>query len=79
MTSNGHPSLADEIRAERLPSPLIARAIRESADVTQERVADALEVHRLTVARWESGERRPRGANRAAYARLLRELQEVNS
>ena len=79
MTSNEFGSLGDEIRAERLPSPLVARAIRESAGVTQIRVAQALNVHRVTVARWESGERQPRRAARAAYMQILHEMQEASS
>ena len=68
------PSLADEVRAAKLPSPAMARAIREAAGVAQARLARELKVHRLTVSRWETGERHPRGPNRASYAALLHEL-----
>lgn len=70
-------SLVEELRAARLPAPTVARAIREAAGVPQTRMAEELSVHRLTVARWESGERHPRGTNRIAYAQLLSELQKV--
>ncbi|MBK6442809.1 MAG: helix-turn-helix transcriptional regulator [Actinomycetales bacterium] len=43
--------------------------------MTQARLARELSVHRLTVARWESGERRPRGTLRVRYAELLHDLQ----
>jgi DNA-binding transcriptional regulator YiaG len=79
QVSESPPSLADEIRAAKLPSPALARAIREAAGVPQARVAEALHVHRLTISRWESGERHPRGANRAAYAALLSELRGVGA
>lgn len=63
--------------ARQLPSPELARAIRRNAGVSRQRFADELAVHVVTVARWERGTRRPRGALRAAYARLLAELEEV--
>ncbi|MGO8873383.1 MAG: helix-turn-helix transcriptional regulator [Acidimicrobiales bacterium] len=70
--------LAEVRDALALPPPAVARAIREAADVTQERMAAELGVHRVTVARWEQdGGRSPRGELRARYARLLRELQGV--
>jgi len=63
------------LKARRLPPPHLARAIRVEAGPTQRQVADALGVNRVTVARWESGQRRPRGEMRARYAELLDELQ----
>ena len=67
--------LVEEVRSSRsLPPPKIARAIRVEAHVTQARLARELNVHRLTVARWESGERRPRGILRVRYAELLHDL-----
>ena len=71
-------ALIEEIRAaKQLPPPTMARAIRLAADVSQERVAAELGVHRVTVARWEAGTRRPRARLRIAYAELLRQLQEA--
>jgi DNA-binding transcriptional regulator YiaG len=68
--------LVEEVRTSRgLPPPKVARAIRVEAHVTQARLARELSVHRLTVARWESGERRPRGTLRVRYAELLHDLQ----
>ncbi len=72
--------LLSEVReALSLPSPPVAKAIRLTAKVTQGRVADELDVHRVTVARWEAGARAPRGGLRSRYARLLRDLQEITS
>lgn len=71
-------TLLEEIRAVRhLPAPALARAIREAAGVSQERIAQELGVDRVTVTRWESGARRPRGAQAVAYARLLEQLKEA--
>ena len=72
-------NLVEEIVATRLPTPAMARAIREAAGVSQVRVAEELDVNRLTVARWESGERSPRGANRSRYAALLAELRTLTN
>jgi transcriptional regulator with XRE-family HTH domain len=72
--------LIEEVRAARkLPPPSMARAIRLAADVSQERIAAELGVHRVTIARWEMGTRRPRGQLRIAYADLLQQLQETTS
>lgn len=64
--------------ARRLPPPSVARAMREAADITQAELAQALNVHRLTVQRWETGACKPRGDAALRYARLLAELQEVS-
>lgn len=75
---SGTIALLDEVRAaSRLPSPEEAKRIRCAARVSQGRLAEALGVHRVSVARWEAGEREPQGELRAAYATLLRELEEV--
>jgi DNA-binding transcriptional regulator YiaG len=71
-------ALAEEVRESlSLPSPGVAREIREAAMVSQERLAAELGVHPLTVLRWEAGTRTPQGELRRAYARLLRELQDA--
>lgn len=43
--------------------------------MSQDRLAAELGVHRVTVARWESGERRPRAEMRRRYADLLAALE----
>ncbi|WP_434316383.1 helix-turn-helix domain-containing protein [Leifsonia sp. P73] len=73
-------TLPEEVRtARRLPSPDLARAIRRAAGVSQVRMGIELGVHRLTIARWESGERAPQGARRTAYAALLEQLREASA
>ena len=63
------------LAARRLPPPAVAKAIREGAGVSQARMATALGVHRVSVARYECGSRRPRGELRQRYTELLEELQ----
>lgn len=71
-------SLVEEVRqARRLPDPEMARLIRVRAGVSQGRLAREIQVHRMTVARWESGARRPRGDTRVRYAALLEQLRDV--
>ncbi len=71
--------LIDEVRtARQLPAPRLAREIRRAAGVTRERLAQELNVHPVTVGRWEAGTRQPRGSLRAAYTRLLLQLQEAS-
>jgi DNA-binding XRE family transcriptional regulator len=68
--------LVAEVRESlSLPDRPVAREIRLAAGVSQERLAEELEVHPLTVHRWEAGTRTPHGDLRLAYARLLRGLQ----
>ncbi|HSX67227.1 helix-turn-helix transcriptional regulator [Nocardioides sp.] len=69
--------IAEVIESRGLPRPNEARRIREAAGVTQDRLAREVDVHRVTLARWEAGTRVPRGAERVRYARILAELQRV--
>lgn len=78
QTKGAQMQLIEEVRANQaLPAPAVARMIRATAGVSQERLARELGVHRMTVARWESGRRRPRGTVRAAYSALLSDLQRA--
>ena len=70
-------SLLDEVRDRRYLARLPGRAIREAAGVSQQRLASELGVHRISVARWEAGDRQPRGELRRRYVKLLRDLQEA--
>lgn len=71
-------ALAEHVKAaRRLPPPSIARAIRDEADVSQQQLADELGVNRVTIARWELGERVPRGELRLRYIDLLDELSSA--
>jgi DNA-binding transcriptional regulator YiaG len=73
-------ALAEQVKqARRLPPPAVARAIRDAAEVSQQAVADELHVHRVSVARWELGQRMPRGKLRLRYIDLLDELREAVS
>jgi DNA-binding transcriptional regulator YiaG len=73
-----HDSLVNEVRrAHTLPSPATRRMIRVTAGISQSRLGAELGVHRITVARWESGTRTPSGRVRAAYADLLNQLRET--
>lgn len=62
--------------ARRLPPPAIAKLIRVQAHISQEELAQELQVHRVTLGRWEAGTSAPRGKARAHYARLLDALQQ---
>jgi len=69
-------ALADEVRRERLlPAPRVLKLIRQAAGVSQARVARELGVGRVSVARYELGQRKPRGDLLARYLVLLEELQ----
>jgi len=70
--------LVSEVReALGLPAPGVAKAIRVSAGVSQERLAEEIGCHRVTLARYEGGQRAPRGELRVRYARTLRQLEAV--
>ena len=58
-----------------LPTPKRRRAIRLRAGLVQQDVADALGVTREAVAKWETGDRAPRGELLQAYVALLQQLQ----
>ncbi len=71
--------LLDTLRAERrLPTPRVAKAIRQSAGATQQQVADEIGVDRVTVTRWENGVRRPRGQSAVRYGELLSALAQLS-
>lgn len=68
--------LIEEVRsARRLPPRTLARAIRKAAGVSQTRLAAELGVNRVTVARWESGTRRPSRRLLHPYTELLEALR----
>lgn len=69
--------VVEEVRLRRLVRPERARAIRVAAAVSQQAVARSLGVHRQTIARWESGERRPSGDLLRRYADLLERLERA--
>ncbi|MGW9030984.1 telomere-associated protein Tap [Streptomyces sp. NPDC055722] len=56
---------------DALPAPAERKRLREAASLSQEQIAQALNVRRETVTGWESGRTEPRPPKRAAYIRLL--------
>jgi transcriptional regulator with XRE-family HTH domain len=64
-------------RRKRIPSPTEARAIRIASGLRQLDLAQVLGVNRVTITRYETGGRRPRGDLGQRYARLLEALRRV--
>lgn len=67
-------ALLQQVGYERRFRPERAKAIREAVGVSQQRLADELEVDRVTIARWESGDRTPRPESLVRYLDLLDRL-----
>lgn len=63
--------------ARQLPQPEVCRALRRSAGLTQEDLADTVGVSRQAIAAYEAGDRRPRGEHLRRYVEVLRALSEV--
>lgn len=71
-------SLLDEVRTRpKLPAPGMAKAIRRAAGVTQARLAAELDVHPVTLSRWETGVRKPQGMDLTRWMAMLAELAEA--
>ncbi len=70
----GVASLAELVRASRLPVPAERRRIREAAGVSLRRMGDALGVTAPTVHNWENDHEGPSMENAAKYRALLDEL-----
>lgn len=68
--------LEQAVASDALPVPAERKRLREAASLSQEQVAEALDVRRETVTGWESGRTTPRPPKRAAYIRLLEGLAE---
>jgi DNA-binding transcriptional regulator YiaG len=62
-----------------LPTPAMRRAIRLEAGLSQKELAQDLGVTQVALARYESGQRRPRGARLLAYVELLRTLRALTN
>ncbi|GAA1540765.1 hypothetical protein GCM10009730_57360 [Streptomyces albidochromogenes] len=61
-------------RAASLPARESWGRLRRAGGLTQSEVAAAIGVHRVQVARWESGKAEPRPPHRQDYALLLQGL-----
>jgi transcriptional regulator with XRE-family HTH domain len=65
-------ALSERINTERkLPTPPVRRALREAFGLTQDDLARALQCDRSTVAKYETGDRRPRGDRLSRYVACL--------
>ncbi|MFD7135813.1 helix-turn-helix transcriptional regulator [Streptomyces sp. NPDC059894] len=62
--------------ASPLPVPTERKRLREAHGLTQEQLANAMNVRRATVSAWEAGKAEPRQPEREAYGRLLAKLAE---
>lgn len=69
--------IVDIARARALARSGRGQEIRERAGVSRSELAKELGRHETTVARWEGGERSPRGAVALRYGQLLTELEQV--
>lgn len=60
------------------PDPIVCRLIRRRAGLTQAQLANAIGVSRPVLARWETGARTPKGANRSRYLLALTHLSNFD-
>jgi DNA-binding transcriptional regulator YiaG len=64
------------IRLRRLIETGAARAIRESAGLSLTEAGIGSDVNRVTIHRWERGQRKPHGDAALRYLALLEELSK---
>lgn len=78
-TEPGAPTLAELVRASRLPEPAERKRIREAAGLSLQRMADALGVTASAVSYWENGVdgQGPSLENAVKYRALLDELTKA--
>jgi DNA-binding transcriptional regulator YiaG len=69
--------LENEIRASRLPSPAVARRIRREAGVSIREAANAIDVDKVTLIRWEHGRAKPRRGHAQRWRALLDVLERA--
>ncbi len=60
--------------ARRLPPAAVRRHLRERAGLVQDDLARAVGVNRVTICRWETGARTPRGEVLRRYVEILDRL-----
>jgi DNA-binding transcriptional regulator YiaG len=63
-------------RIRRLVASGAARAIRESAGLSLDEASASANVNRITIHRWERGQRKPHGEAALRYLTLLEELSK---
>ena len=66
--------LAESAARQSLPEPEVRRLVRRRAGLSQADVARVLGVARVSVTRWENGDREPMRRNVSAYGALLKRL-----
>ena len=66
--------LAESRTRRQLPEPQVRRMLRARAGLSQESVASVLGINRAALARWELGQRTPRGQLCRDYAAVLERL-----
>ncbi|MGW9584465.1 helix-turn-helix transcriptional regulator [Streptomyces albidoflavus] len=67
-------ALLEGLDEEVLPPPRVRAQLRLAANLTQQEIADAVGVKRLSVVNWELGKSTPRRPHRQAYIHLLNQL-----
>ena len=73
-------AIAKRRTRRRLPDPRARRLLREKAGLSQQDLAEAVEVSRAAVSRWELGERNPRvGPTLDSYMAALERLERETS
>lgn len=77
MTPAVEEFVAEVQRTRALVDPATAREVRQTAGVTQTRLARALEVDRTTLARWETGTSRPHQAQHVAWTGVIDVLRQI--
>jgi DNA-binding XRE family transcriptional regulator len=70
-------SLAERVKAARLPTPANRRRIRQRAGLSLRQMAGQLGVTPMSVLRWERGEATPKLDHATAYRQLLEDLEEA--
>ncbi|MFJ4917633.1 helix-turn-helix transcriptional regulator [Streptomyces sp. NPDC088726] len=67
-------ALLEGLDDDVLPPPRVRAQLRLAANLTQQEVADAVGVKRLSVVNWELGKSNPRRPKRRVYIHLLNQL-----
>lgn len=77
QTDRRHSRAVRLTKIRRLAAAGGARAIREAAGLSLTEASVSAEVNRVTIFRWETGQRRPHGDAALRYLDLLEELSGV--